>query len=103
MKLSLATTAALLALALGGSAYAASAEEIIASNKCTKCHKETTSKKGPSYKDVAAKYAGKADAANKLFAGLKAGGKMGDEDDHKQLKASDDEIKAVVAYVLSRK
>lgn len=41
---------------------------------CLACH--TTDKKlvGPSYKDVAAKYAGQKDAADKLAAKIKSGG-----------------------------
>lgn len=104
MKLSinLLTALAFTAAASGG-AWAASGEDIINAQKCTKCHTATTTKKGPSYASVAAKYKGKPDAAAILFKGLKAGGKMGDEDDHKKLEASDEDIKAVVAYVLSAK
>jgi cytochrome c551/c552 len=52
---------------------------------------------------VAAKYKGNATASASLFKSLKAGGKMGDEDDHKKLEVSDDEIRAVVAVVLASK
>jgi cytochrome c len=103
MKLSIAALAAFAALSFTAGAYAGVGEDVIAAQKCTKCHTEKTTKKGPSYASVAAKYAGKPDAAAKLFKGLKAGGQMGDEEDHKALKATDDEIKAVVAVVLSSK
>jgi cytochrome c len=86
-----------------GNLAAATGEEVIAAQKCNKCHTAKTTKKGPSYADVAAKYKGKADAAATLFKGLKAGGKMGDEDDHKKLEVSDEEIRAVVAVVLASK
>ena len=46
---------------------------------------------------------GKADAADKIFLQLKNGGKVGDEDDHKKVVASDAEIKALVQVVLSSK
>jgi cytochrome c551/c552 len=91
-----------MALASGNLA-AATGEEVIAAQKCNKCHTAKTTKKGPSYADVATKYRGKPDAAATLFRGLKAGGKMGEEDDHKKLEVSDEEIRAVVAVVLSAK
>lgn len=101
MRLPIAFAAAL--IAWGGVAHAATGEEVIAAQKCNKCHTATTTKKGPSYASVAAKYKGKPDAAATLFKALKAGGKMGDEDDHKKLEVSDDEIRAVVAVVLASK
>jgi cytochrome c len=101
MRLPIALAATL--IAWGGVAHAATGEEVIAAQKCNKCHTATTTKKGPSYASVATKYRGKPDAAATLFKGLKAGGKMGDEDDHKKLEVSDYEIRAVVAVVLSSK
>jgi cytochrome c len=103
MKLPTFLLATLALTALSAGAYAATGEEIIAAQKCNKCHTATTTKKGPSYASVAAKYKGKPDAAAILFKGLKAGGKMGDEEDHKKLEMSDDDIKAVVAAVLATK
>lgn len=103
MKLPIAIAAALAFTAWGGLAHAATGEEVITAQKCNKCHTAATTKKGPSYASVAAKYKGKPDAAATLFKGLKAGGKMGDEDDHKKLEVSDDEIRAVVALVLASK
>ncbi len=38
-----------------------------------------------------------------MFAQLKNGGKVGDEEDHKKIAASDADIKAVVALVLAAK
>jgi cytochrome c551/c552 len=95
--------ATLFGLSLAQGAGAATAEEVIAANKCTKCHTATTTKKAPSYAAVATKWAGKPEAATVLFKGLKAGGKMGEEEEHKKAEATDDEIKAVVAFVLSSK
>ena len=103
MRLPIVVAAALAFTALGGIAHAATGEEIIAAQKCNKCHTAKTTKKAPSYADVAAKYKGNASAAAILFKGLKTGGKMGDEDDHKKLEVSDDEIRAVVATVLAAK
>ena len=95
--------AAVAALAVSGSALAGSGEDLIAKEKCNKCHTEKTTKKGPSFASLAEKYKGKADAPNKLFLQLKNGGKVGDEDDHKKVEASDADIKAAVSVVLSAK
>ena len=103
MKLTLTLAATLAALAVGGSAFAGSAEDIIAKEKCNKCHTDKTTKKGPSWASVAVKYKGNADAPNKIFMQLKNGGKVGDEDDHKKVEASDADIKAIAAIVLSSK
>jgi cytochrome c len=103
MKLAIAITAAFATVALAGPALAGSAEDIIAKEKCSKCHTEKTTKKGPSWASVAEKYKGKAEAPNKIFMQLKNGGKVGDEDDHKKVEASDADIKAIVQIVLSSK
>ena len=103
MKLPLAIATAFAAVALAGPAVAGPAEDIVAKEKCNKCHTEKTTKKGPSWASVAVKYKGKADAADKLFTQLKNGGKVGDEDDHKKVEASDADIKAIVQIVLNSK
>jgi cytochrome c551/c552 len=97
----LLATVALLVSA--GSAFAGPGEDLIAKEKCNKCHTEKTTKKGPSFASLAEKYKGKADAPNKLFLALKNGGKVGDEDDHKKVEASDADLKAIVAVVLASK
>jgi cytochrome c len=43
------------------------AMETLHRNECTKCHDVSKTKKGPSYKKVAAKYKGKADGKEKLL------------------------------------
>ena len=103
MKHALPFLTAVTLAAAGGSGWAATGEEVIAAQKCGRCHTATTTKKGPSYAAVAAKYKGKPEAAALLFKGLKAGGKMGEEDDHRKLEVSDEEIRAVVAVVLASK
>lgn len=103
MKSLYTLAAAITAVALSGTAFAGSAEDIVAAEKCNKCHTATTTKKGPSWASVAKKYQGNADAPAKLFAQLKNGGKVGDEDDHKKIAASDADIKAVVELVLAAK
>lgn len=100
MKLPLAiATATFATFAFAGMAVAGPAEDIIAKEKCSKCHTEKTTKKGPSWASVAEKYKGKPEAEAKLVDMLKTGG----PDDHKVVKASDADLKAIVAIVLSTK
>ena len=99
MKLTIATAAAMFALALGGNASAGTGEDLIASNKCNKCHTATTTKKGPSFASLATKYKGDAAAPAKLAEMLKTGGK----EDHEKVAASDADLKAIVEVVLSSK
>jgi len=95
----LAIAVALATLACAGSALAASADELITANKCSKCHTATTTKKAPSWASVAQKYKGDAGAEAKLVNMLKTGG----PDDHTKVAASDDELKAIVAVVMASK
>jgi len=99
MKLPFAIAAAFATVALSGAAFAGAAEDIIAKEKCSKCHTATTTKKGPSWASVAEKYKGKPDPTAALVDMLKTGGK----DDHNKVAASDADLKAVVAIVLSSK
>ncbi len=64
------------ALALGVvAAPAANADEALAKkHNCTACHQVDKKSVGPSYKDVAKKYKGQADAAAKLSDKVKKGG-----------------------------
>ncbi|HEY2815887.1 MAG TPA: c-type cytochrome [Casimicrobiaceae bacterium] len=78
------------------SAGTANAQEALAkSSGCLNCHAVDSKKMGPSFKDVAAKYKGKADAeatlANKLSKG----------EGHPAVKASPDDTKSLVKWVLS--
>ena len=68
-------------------------EGAVKSSGCLKCHSVSAEKDGPSYKSVAAKYKGQADAAAKLekfVAGHHGGPKPKDKS------------KDAVAYILSR-
>lgn len=94
-----AITLAAATFALAGNALAGTAEDLIAANKCSKCHTSTTTKKGPSWASVAEKYKGDPKAEAKLVEMLKTGGK----DDHTKVAASDADLKAVVGVVLSSK
>jgi cytochrome c len=74
--------------------------------KCTKCHATDKKKDGPSFKETAAKYKGKADAMDKLYKHLTTNPKIkvdGKEEEHSGVKsASDPDIKNLIAYILSR-
>jgi cytochrome c len=84
-------------LALSGLASAAPADDIMAKEKCGNCHTASTTKKGPSFASVAEKYKGNAAAEGKIVEMLKTGG----ADDHKKVAASDADLKAIAAKVLS--
>jgi cytochrome c len=86
-------TVASIALATAG---AAGAQEALAkSSGCLNCHAVDSKKVGPALKDVAAKYKGKADAEATLVAKLSAG------KEHPAVKASADDVKSLVKWVLS--
>jgi len=99
MKLVLALCAAMGLLAATSAASAATGEELIAANKCNKCHTATTTKKAPSFASVAEKYKGKPEASAAIVEMLKTGGK----DDHMKVAASDADLKAIATTVLSSK
>ncbi len=103
MKSALVLLAASALWALAGTATAAPADDIVAKEKCSKCHTASTTKKGPSWASVATKYKGNAEAPDKLFTYLKTGGKMSDGDEHNKLQCSDADLKAVVNLVLTTK
>ena len=98
MKSTFAIAAAVAALFLGSSAFAGAGEDLIAKEKCSKCHTATTTKKGPSFASVAAKYKADAGAAAKLADMLKTGA-----NDHDKVAASDADLKAAIAVVLASK
>jgi len=93
-----------LALPLG--AQAQDAEALIKKNGCLKCHSVSAEKDGPSYKSVAAKYKGKADAEQKLVTHLTTSPKVkidGKEQTHPTLKTTNEaDVKNVAQWVLSR-
>ncbi len=85
----------------------AAAKALVDDNECFKCHSLDKTKKGPSYKKIAAKYKGKADAEAKLFKHLTTGPKVkledGSEEDHKILETKDEaQIKNLVRWVLAQ-
>jgi cytochrome c len=65
---------ALAVSALMVSAPAFASKEIASKNACMGCHAVDKKVVGPSYKDIAAKYKGQADAVDTLAKKVKAGG-----------------------------
>jgi cytochrome c len=98
-KLLFRTSLVATVVALGGNAFADPADDLIEKNKCHSCHTATTTKKAPSWADVAKKFQGDAGAEAKIVEFLKTGG----AEDHKKIAAPDDQIKAVAQKVLASK
>ena len=87
--------AALAAMAVmaAGTAYAQA--DLAKKDGCLNCHAVDTKKVGPAYKDVAAKYKGKAGADATLVAKITAG------KEHPAVKASPEDVQQLVKWVLS--
>ena len=92
--------------ALAGGVDAAAAQALAKENECFKCHTIDKTKKGPSYRKIAEKNRGKADAEAKLIKHITTGPRVkledGTEEDHKIIETKDDaEIKNLVHWILS--
>lgn len=80
---------------------------ILKKNDCFKCHAIAKTKKGPSYKKIAAKYKGKeAEGEAKMFKNVTTGQKVkledGTEEEHKIIDIKDpNEIKKLLRWILS--
>ena len=97
MKTMLTVAAATFAFAVAGAANAqAKAEDLMKSNGCMNCHDISTKKVGPAFKDISAKFKGKADAEKMLVAQLKDG------KGHPAVKASEADITTMVKFVLAQ-
>lgn len=104
---------ALAVLAMAGAASlpahavdAAGAEATARQNGCLKCHAVDKKKDGPTYREVAAKYKGKAGAEERLYTHITTGEKAkfpdGHEEEHKIIKTKDKaEIKNLIQWILS--
>ena len=92
------------ALALGAAATPAFANlQLAQKNACTACHATDKKLVGPSYADVAMKYAGQKDALNTLKASIKAGGsgKWGPVPMPPQAQLSDADLTALAQWILA--
>lgn len=79
--------------------------QLATAKNCMACHAVDKKLVGPSYKDVAAKYAGQKDAADKLAVKVMKGGSgvWGPVPMPANAQVSADEAKKLVAWVLSQK
>ena len=93
MKWIMMTALASIGLAAAGISNAQ--EALAKSSGCLNCHAVDSKKIGPSYKEIAAKYKGKPDAESTLIAKISGG------TDHPKVKASPDDVKSLVKWVLS--
>ena len=85
---------------------ASAAEALLKKSGCFKCHAADKKKDGPSFKETAAKYKGKADGVDKVTKHITTNPKIkvdGVEETHDALKTKDaKEISNAVAWILSR-
>ncbi|MCL6263473.1 c-type cytochrome [Craterilacuibacter sp. RT1T] len=96
----------LLAVLLSVTAMPAMANlQLAQKNNCTACHAVDRKLVGPSYKDVAARYAGDKGAEAKMAAKIKAGGSgvWGPVPMPPNPQISDADVKALAKWVLSQK
>ena len=77
-------------LLIGGTA--AAQEDLAKELKCTTCHHATEKKKGPSIATIAAETKGK--SVDEIVAKVKG------QEAHKRVKASDEDLKKVVAWMM---
>ncbi len=96
-------TSALLATSGTLALDAAAAKALASKSACLACHAADKKLVGPSYKDVAAKHQGQADAAEKVAARIKSGGSgmYGPVPMPPQPGLKDDELKLLAAWVLA--
>lgn len=96
-------------IALSAIATPAFADTALATSKnCMACHAVATKMVGPSYKDVAAKYAGDADAVKKLAMSIQKGstpgkGNWGPVPMPANTQVSDAEAAKLAAWVMAQK
>jgi cytochrome c len=88
--------AAVVAAGLACAGTASAQEALAKSSGCMNCHDMATKKIGPAFKDVAAKYKGKADAPATLEK------KLATAAGHPEVKAKGDELKGILKWVLAQ-
>lgn len=105
MKVSLLALAGIALVAAGTAQADDEGKELLQKSGCTACHAIDKKLVGPAYNDVSAKYKGDAGAAAKLAEKVKKGGSgvWGPIPMPPNAAVKDDDIKKMVAYVLSLK
>ena len=104
LRKSIALAVSALLMSAGAQAMDAAAAKALASKSaCLACHAVDKKLVGPSYKDVAAKHKGQADALEKVAARIKSGGSgiYGPVPMPAQPNLKDDELKLLAAWVLA--
>ena len=110
-SLALILSSTLLLLSTASHAADADAAKALAKqNNCLKCHAVDKEKDGPSYKSVAEKYKGKANAEARLIEHITSGEKAkfpdGHEEEHKIVKTSPPkdmaQVKNLVQWILAQ-
>ena len=94
-----------MAIILGTSTAMADTLKLAKDNLCLACHAVDRKLVGPSYKDVAAKYAGRKDAVEYLTKKIKSGGSgvWGPMPMPAQPQLTDDQAKELAKWVLEAK
>ena len=87
--------AAVVAVGMAAAGTASAQEALAKSSGCMNCHDIATKKMGPAFKDVSAKYKGKAGADATLVTMLSTA------KGHPEVKAKGDDLKGIVKWVLS--
>ncbi len=102
IPLALTATAALIS-SPSWAVDAAAAKALASKSACMACHAVDRKLVGPSYKDVAAKHQGQADALEKVAARIKSGGSgmYGPVPMPAQPNLKDDELKLLAAWILA--
>jgi cytochrome c len=90
------TLAVVAVVGLTATGVAQANAELAKKTGCLACHAVDTKKMGPAFQDVAKKYKGNAAAETELFTKLKAG------KGHPAIKASDEDLKALVKWTLAQ-
>ena len=88
--------AGMVAVGLAAAGLANASEALAQKAGCTKCHAVADKKMGPSFKDISAKFKGKAGSDAVIVAKLKAG------KEHPATKASDDDLNKIAKWALSQ-
>lgn len=86
---------AAVALGMGAAGVASASDDLAQKSGCNTCHAKDTKKMGPSYKDIAAKFKGKADAEKTLVGNLMSG------KGHPQVKSSEADTTTLVKWILA--
>jgi cytochrome c len=94
MKSIVIAAVAAVGMVAAGTAYAAGEADLAQKSGCMTCHALDAKKMGPSFKDVAAKYKGKADAEGKIVKALDSG------EGHPKSKASPAENVTLTKWIL---